>query len=109
MYDTAIVNCDKKVVFVIHSKSTLTINLNSEQKKHVNIADTTIKTKTAMAYSAKNLQRSRMGCQSNRHLPLQVSDIWHKIKGHIGPNLAFLYGGHDLGWKAIKKTYSARL
>jgi hypothetical protein len=34
---------------------------------------------------------------------LQVSDIWHKIKGHIGPNLAFLYGGHDLGRRATKK------
>jgi hypothetical protein len=33
---------------------------------------------------------------------LQVSDIWHKIKCHIGPNLAFLYGGHDLGWRATK-------
>jgi hypothetical protein len=44
-----------------------------------------------------------MGCQSNRHLPLQVSDIWHKIKGHIGPNLAFFYGGHDLGRRATKK------
>jgi hypothetical protein len=32
-----------------------------------------------------------------------VSDIWHKIKGHIGPNLAFLYGGHDLGRRATKK------
>jgi hypothetical protein len=51
----------------------------------------------------KNLLRSRMGCQSNRHLPLQVSDIWHKIKGHIGPNLAFFYGGHDLGRRATKK------
>jgi hypothetical protein len=35
---------------------------------------------------------------------LQVSDIWHKIKGHIGPNLAFLYGGHDLGRRATKKN-----
>jgi hypothetical protein len=34
---------------------------------------------------------------------LQMSDIWHKIKGHIGPNLAFLYGGHDLGRRATNK------
>jgi hypothetical protein len=34
---------------------------------------------------------------------LQVSDFWHKIKGRIGPNLAFLYGGHNLGWRATKK------
>jgi hypothetical protein len=31
---------------------------------------------------------------------LQVSDLWHKIKGQISPNLAFLYGGHDLGRRA---------
>jgi hypothetical protein len=33
---------------------------------------------------------------------LQVSDFWHKLKGHIGPNLAFLYGGHYLGRRATK-------
>jgi hypothetical protein len=39
---------------------------------------------------------------------LQVSDIWHKIKGHIGPNLAFPYGGHDLGRRATKKKKKKR-
>jgi hypothetical protein len=34
---------------------------------------------------------------------LQVSDICHKIKGHIGPNLVFLYGGHDMGRRATTK------
>jgi hypothetical protein len=38
---------------------------------------------------------------------LQVSDIWHKIKGHIAPNLAFLYGGQDLGRMATKKGMSS--
>jgi hypothetical protein len=33
-----------------------------------------------------------------------VSDIWHKIKCHIGPNPAFLYGGHDLGRRATTTT-----
>jgi hypothetical protein len=39
---------------------------------------------------------------------MQVSDIWHKMKGHIGPNLAFLYGGHDLERRATtaKKVLS---
>jgi hypothetical protein len=32
-----------------------------------------------------------------------VSDIWHKIKGHTGPNLAFLCGGLDLGRRATKR------
>jgi hypothetical protein len=36
---------------------------------------------------------------------LQVSEIWHKIKGYIGPNLAFLYGGHNLGRRATKKPF----
>jgi hypothetical protein len=32
-------------------------------------------------------------------------DPWHKIKDHIGPNLAFLYGGHDLVSRATNKSY----
>jgi hypothetical protein len=39
---------------------------------------------------------------------LQVSDSLHKIKGRIGPNLAFLYGGHDLGRRATKKLLHFR-
>jgi hypothetical protein len=44
----------------------------------------------------KKLQNFGMGCQSKTSA-LQVSDFWHKIKGRIGPNMAFLYGGHNLG------------
>jgi hypothetical protein len=34
---------------------------------------------------------------------MQVSDIWNKIKGHIGPNLAFLYIWRSQSGKEGKK------
>jgi hypothetical protein len=57
------------------------------------------------SHGIKEFAKIENGVPEQPTSALQVSDIWHKIKGHIGPNLAFLYGGHNLGRRATKKEY----
>jgi hypothetical protein len=38
-----------------------------------------------------------------------LADSWHKIKGHIGQNLAFIDGGHDLRRRATNKKNKKKI
>jgi hypothetical protein len=52
------------------------------------------------SHGNKEIAKLSNGVPEQPTSALQVSDIWHNIKGHIGPNLAFLYEGHNQGRRA---------
>jgi hypothetical protein len=43
------------------------------------------------SHGSKEIAKLWNGVPEQPTSALQVSDFWHKIKGHIGPNLAFPY------------------